>query len=391
MLSERAQEFHAQQLLMELILSHLLDPNPSPLPEVYWRGLTIWALRSSASIAAFLGRSVHRLFLNMHKLTLEACERLAIWFGYHLSNTGFEWPWPAWEHVSQQSDPSHSQRYFVEMALHQGVRLSYYDCVDHVLACAPGLRSLLPNPMILPSFPVEDEESRDRICALIQDKAPFSELLQQANDSLEMVFKCILWRGQKTYSHLFSRLRIYESDIGGALQSMQMPSEIVGWVADFWATSSQHVLVIVDRLLRHFVLNPEHIVAWIFNSYEAQKMSDHSLFTLLNNAVDFAQEHFDETMLSDLMILIIQHFSQLVVSLSAKETLLNERFESFLHRFPRTIGRFSVVIASEAFIGTSRLQSIFAEEAARLQKQIPEPKQVHAEEAEMDEDAYRSE
>jgi hypothetical protein len=61
---------------------------------------------------------------------------------------------------------------------------------------------------------------------------------------------------------LFSRLRIYESDIGGALQSMQMPSEIVGWVADFWATSSQHVLVIVDRLLRHFVLNPEHIVAW---------------------------------------------------------------------------------------------------------------------------------
>jgi hypothetical protein len=67
-------------------------------------------------------------------------------------------------------------------------------------------------------------------------------------------------------------------------------------------------------------------------------------------------------MLSDLMILIIQHFSQLVVSLSAKETLLNERFESFLHRFPRTIGRFSVVIASEAFIGTSRLQSIFAEE-----------------------------
>lgn len=113
--------YSCQQLLIETILSRVLDVNPSSLPGVYWRSLSVWCLRADPKMAVFLGRSVHRLFQKLDALSLAARERFATWFAFHLSNTNFEWPWSAWSEVANVTDPNEPRRYFVQSALHQGI------------------------------------------------------------------------------------------------------------------------------------------------------------------------------------------------------------------------------------------------------------------------------
>ncbi|SPQ99529.1 unnamed protein product (mitochondrion) [Plasmodiophora brassicae] len=274
MLADFITPFNGQQLLIETILSRVLDVNPSSLPGVYWRSLSVWCLRADPKMAVFLGRSVHRLFQKLDALSLAARERFATWFAFHLSNTNFEWPW-----------------YFVQSALHQGVRLCYYECVDDALKDAPSLRPLLPNAEAVPVMTCDDEGKREELCQKIHSRAPFDDLLEVAQNDVELIVNCILWHGQKSYSHFFSRFVLYETEIADRFK--ENPGSLIGVVGKFWAQSPQRIAVIVDKMMRHAVVPYEGVVDWLLGSYYRETAQDVQarsyVFCILHNAIDCAK------------------------------------------------------------------------------------------------------
>ncbi|XXQ37245.1 MIF4G domain-containing protein [Plasmodiophora brassicae] len=291
MLADFITPFNGQQLLIETILSRVLDVNPSSLPGVYWRSLSVWCLRADPKMAVFLGRSVHRLFQKLDALSLAARERFATWFAFHLSNTNFEWPWSAWSEVANVTDPNEPRRYFVQSALHQGVRLCYYECVDDALKDAPSLRPLLPNAEAVPVMTCDDEGKREELCQKIHSRAPFDDLLEVAQNDVELIVNCILWHGQKSYSHFFSRFVLYETEIADRFK--ENPGSLIGVVGKFWAQSPQRIAVIVDKMMRHAVVPYEGVVDWLLGSYYRETAQDVQarsyVFCILHNAIDCAK------------------------------------------------------------------------------------------------------
>lgn len=47
-----------------------------------------------------LGLGMDILYDKIEKMEIEAVDRFSSWFGYHLSNTDYKWPWHAWYYIN---------------------------------------------------------------------------------------------------------------------------------------------------------------------------------------------------------------------------------------------------------------------------------------------------
>lgn len=94
----------------------------------------------------------------------------------------------------------------------------------------------------------DDEGKREELCQKIHSRAPFDDLLEVAQNDVELIVNCILWHGQKSYSHFFSRFVLYETEIADRFK--ENPGSLIGVVGKFWAQSPQRIAVIVDKVGR---------------------------------------------------------------------------------------------------------------------------------------------
>jgi len=86
---------------------------------------------------------------------------------------------------------------------------------------------------------------------------------------LDIFVPTLLMAGSKTYSHAFAYIERYGAVFTKfASNTPQNQAKIVDLVGEFWQDSSQHAMIVLDKLGNARVVNAPSIIAWCFRQKE---------------------------------------------------------------------------------------------------------------------------
>jgi len=275
--------------------------------------------------AGSMALGLHILFQDyLEVLDHGAVTQLANWFGAHLTNTQFTFPyWDAWAGlVAEQEAEDHPQRYFLRRALDVAARQSYVGKVkEHIPA---SLHPYVPedpyslSPYLPRAAAVEEDNAADAAStqilkvlvrhfqAVLQGQMPAAEVQAWLDSSVappaDIATSDPLWR-VTLVAHALSRISddtvahlpaLLEKCLGWFRQLFEADEHqlrMVEALAEVWAGSPQMLLLALNAVMRMHMVLPVNLVAWLVRPETARRYAQDALYhDLFVDAVDRSLE-----------------------------------------------------------------------------------------------------
>jgi nuclear cap-binding protein subunit 1 len=320
-------------LAVEAMLLWLLQTPGRDL--AYLHRLLMQAVQTPKAAAA-LALGVHLLFQDFLEVVDHvAAAQLAEWFGSHLSNTQFAFPyWDVWaravaeEHgadAATLASKDHPQLFFLRRALDVAARHTYVGKVKELVPAA--LHPLVPaepyavSPYLPPSASVEEEATPSdgeppataalkglvrRFKGVLQGEATPAEVqawldalpdpglgLGQADElwRVTLVAHAVSRISDNTVAHLPALLEKCLAWFRVLLESDEAQLRAVEALAEVWAGSPQMLLLALNAAMRLHMILPVNLVGWLTRPETAACFArDARYWDMLCDAVDRSVE-----------------------------------------------------------------------------------------------------
>eukprot|EP00033_Pygsuia_biforma_P000793 GCRY01000925.1.p1 GENE.GCRY01000925.1~~GCRY01000925.1.p1 ORF type:complete len:901 (+),score=278.07 GCRY01000925.1:95-2797(+) len=291
-----------ETLVVDAIFGELFRLPTPPFKPMYYAALLIDACRVSDSLPPVLATAMDRLFKHIHLMDVECVDRFAEWFSVHISNFDFNWAWANWKYAVAPDTPQYARhRQFLQNALERCVRLAYIGRVKkmvpeelypllpadpapkHLFALrAAGFTQDVDEPLTLKARQVEH---------VVRQKMGESELqgwLAEKvgmDDAPKVFFPTLLTLGSKSFSHIIALLERYQRILLSLYKSPEAKLEVLGHVAKFWSASSQHITIVLDRLMTFKIVDGTAVVNWIFGQEGQALFTGYSVWDILDKTI----------------------------------------------------------------------------------------------------------
>lgn len=138
---------------------------------------------------------------------------------------------------------------------------------------------------------VRKKASAEELDAWISDNS-LDTVLNSQLAVLEMLTRCLIVAGAKSYTHMITALDRYYGPLTNLATSCGEEGEatILQVTTDVWATNPQRASMTIDRLMTLRLVSAKSIVSWVFQSAGLQLLQDESesgmAWEILYRAVD---------------------------------------------------------------------------------------------------------
>lgn len=306
--------------LVSVILSTMLRLPKSPHHTIYLTSvIRELCLANGAMMAPPVGLALRNIYTHLDQgLDVEIARRTAEWFSTHLSNFAFQWMWKAW--VPDLELPlTHPKRAFMHRLIELEIRLAYQERILETLpdemvdeTSAPALQ--MPDPV----FPYESpdhplHEQAMEIFNMVNGKEESETVLKRilelaecssANDTIPLEYRriaahCVLQIGARSFSHFLNATERYLHLLRHLAHTAKGRRELLVFVREFWETSSQMRVMVIDKYLQYDLVDYQDVVAIVFDEFSRKPATaaaqgrndrptvwtDFHAWELLNNAL----------------------------------------------------------------------------------------------------------
>eukprot|EP00698_Gefionella_okellyi_P002939 TRINITY_DN12782_c0_g1_i1.p1 TRINITY_DN12782_c0_g1~~TRINITY_DN12782_c0_g1_i1.p1 ORF type:complete len:650 (-),score=113.51 TRINITY_DN12782_c0_g1_i1:334-2244(-) len=276
-----------EHLIVETILNELLALPHSAVRIAYYTAVCVALCKAVPSVPAVLARAMEQLFARLNKMDIECVDRFSEWFAHFVSNFDYKWSWTSWVDAVN-ADPESIHALFVRDTLARCVRLSYLDRVKQSVPAE--LWPLLP-PASVPNYKFQQDErsallkERLRARASAEDITAF--LRSECSDvdmQRDLLLQTMLNVGEKSVSHVMTvlerniaLLKTFMANPGDRVRALQI-------IKDFWATTPQLVVILVDKFMTYQLVDSGSIVTWLFSS-ATEEFNSYYVWEILNNVI----------------------------------------------------------------------------------------------------------
>ncbi|RHY25378.1 hypothetical protein DYB32_008357 [Aphanomyces invadans] len=329
----------AEYILVEALLVSILSA-PAADNMVAYGGAVLFHLlkQESKTIQSAFAILVELLFRRVPLMPMNVVDTFVRLFALFLSNFEYKWPWAHWNYVlDAQADDA--QRLFVSAVIERCVRLSYR---QH-------MQSILPETfhMLLPPVPVHVirfRQAEGGDATMSSDGARYEQVFgkikaregttaieawidAQCKDvGLEMAVAALLDAGSATFTHFRTLLDKYLPVLMHAIDAngdggVDRQVVVIATVSSVWEQSPQHVILILNILLRHRVLSPVAIVSWLFGADAVQQYSWPYVWEILDHTMRYALEQrpaADTAAVDELFVAVFEGLSRVIAAHKAQ-------------------------------------------------------------------------
>ncbi|KAF2069159.1 hypothetical protein CYY_009519 [Polysphondylium violaceum] len=296
--------FDIGDIVVETLLSEMfMLPKPT-FKEIYYSLIFIDLFKSQPSIVPVFAYAINTLFESIDKLDIEIIDRFALTFAHHLSNFDYKWIWADWrtslptyvaapqegangEEKAEQQDPNlvEFKVLFIKRVLQSLCRLSYLDKIKS--SVPPEYYPYLPpapGPIFrFPSSTNPQEESKEMVAESHQlllsfkTKDPLEKIISYISsispsiNQPELLTKCILKNGSISFSHLTYAVERYITLFKTILKNEADRQECIRAIFEFWATSHQHIVIVLDKFITFKIINPLDSILFLLNKENYQQ------------------------------------------------------------------------------------------------------------------------
>jgi len=297
--------FDIGDIVVETLLSEMyMLPKPT-FKEIYYSLIFIDLFKSQPSIVPVFAYAINTLFENIDKLDIEIIDRFALTFAHHLSNFDYKWIWQDWrtslptyvpqegsggedkQEMEAQQDPNlvEFKVLFIKRVLQSLCRLSYLDKIKSSVP-AEYYSFLPPAPGPIFKFPSKsnpEEESKEMVAESHQlllsfkTKEPLEKIISHISsissevNQPELLTKCILKNGSISFSHLTYAVERYITLFKTVLKNESDRQECIRSIFEFWQTSHQHIVIVLDKFITFKIINPLDSILFLLNKENYQQ------------------------------------------------------------------------------------------------------------------------
>lgn len=295
-----------QPLILEVLFAELFHlPLPARREPFYMAFIADLCLNKD--FPPVLAQGINLLFQRVEHMDAEVFTRFVTWFSHHLSNFDWKWEWRAWAPSLVTSEPKAG---FVRETLEKMTRLSYFERIKRSLP--EELYSYLP-PTPTPRFRFRQNDAHDaenyaKVAAqTLMDKMQTKESDEsvldwlstvrfgQENDSpeqleknkIDTVVQCMFQMGAKSLSHFLNTVERYLKvlqELTGGANRVRARLIVAGSIAEFWRDSSQHIVLLMDKLMAYNIIDNTCIVNWIFDQ-QTTRFTRNYIWEILHNTI----------------------------------------------------------------------------------------------------------
>ena len=267
-----------EKVICQVLFGKLLRSSKSKCSVItYYEVLLVDSCRLSRMFPPMMARSLMKLVtgINDFETDLEVLERLAGWFAHHLSHYDFKWNWAEWKEIVDSSAESNCKRIFLRLLIFKLLLLSYQEKMQAVLP--DFMLKMMPS---LSSAAKPSASFNDALLEFMKKRPTIDEIREHlARESIPIqdLFEVFLFLGSKTFSHLSSATDRYACLFRDS--SVDSQRQFLSTVSLFWADNLQNFHLVLDKLVRHQVIQADVLVEWLFE--QVNKSDDFEVEVLL--------------------------------------------------------------------------------------------------------------
>eukprot|EP01133_Synstelium_polycarpum_P011019 gene11019-12844_t len=297
-------------IVVETILAEAFRLPHSAFKPIYYSVMFVDLFKEQhATIIPVFAYAITTLYDNLDHLDQEVVDRFSLMFAHHLSNFEYKWVWSDWA-TSLSPDTEVTllvrlQRRFITQLLESIVRLCYLDKIKTILpveyhpylptAPQPSFK-FLPTPGSMEEEPKEMVTQSHKLLLLFKTKEPLDTIIEhvtaipQGENSrvnvVELVTKCILHIGSTSFSHLSYAIERYVTLFKTIIKSNEDRAQCLLSATTFWASSHQHVAIVVDKLITYKILQPIDPIAWLISPDTSLNVTDYYIWEIIYNCIE---------------------------------------------------------------------------------------------------------
>jgi len=288
-----------EHLFTETIFSQMFRLPKPPFRNLYYGALFIELCKNRReTFPPVLAEAIRILYDRLEELDVECFCIFTDWFAFHLSNFDYKWNWNDWVDVVDKED---SRQYlFIKEALERAVRLSYFERIQRTIP--EELHPLMPEKSA-PNFAYSNEssefyasaktlftkmkskESAEDLKSWLDDEVYSSNKFLHS-DKISLIVNCLLLAGSKSFSHLLNFLERYILLLKSHISDNQQQMQCINVIHNFWRTSPQNVIIVLNKFLTYRVLDPTSIANWVFSEPIITLGKRQYIWEILNKTVD---------------------------------------------------------------------------------------------------------
>ncbi|GAM22055.1 hypothetical protein SAMD00019534_052300 [Acytostelium subglobosum LB1] len=295
-------------IVVETILSEAFRLPQSQFKSIYYSVLFVDLFKDQhATIIPVFAYAINMLYENIDQLDVEAVSRFALMFAHHLSNYEYKWVWADWSTaITTTPDADNEllvslQRKFLKHLLESIVRLSYLDKIKQLLPQEyhPYLPSAPTANFKFPKPDFADEEIKEmvaqshRLLLMFKQKDPIENIIQyvaalptEQVNVVDLVTKCILHLGSTSFSHLTYAVERYVTLFKTNIKSTEDRHQCIKSTVEFWRSSHQHIVIVIDKLITYKILSPIDPVTYLVSGSHSDAVTDPYVWEIINNSIE---------------------------------------------------------------------------------------------------------
>lgn len=275
-----------EYIITEVLFGYILQLPSSPQVMVYYGSLFIELCKSLPStFPQILLQTSPLIYNRLEKINSVCLNKFARWFAYHLSNYKYQWDWSIWSSCLD-APPDHPSTRFVIEVITRCLRLS---CYEEFVELVPKEFSVLVPPEPSPQFKYSEEkgatlpeytlstqlleairskESTEKLSAIL-DSLPTVCAELEGNEAalletkVSLLTHCVLHVGSKTISHCSLALHKFRPLFLELLKPDTAKLACLKAAAEFYATNSQLLTLVVDKMLRMQIVDSMAVLEWL--------------------------------------------------------------------------------------------------------------------------------
>lgn len=126
------------------------------------------------------------------------------------------------------------------------------------------------------------KEPSEEIIELLEGET-FSKFT--SDERLQITVQCILKQGSKSFSHLCAVLERNLTVFQKFVTSNDSKMTVLRTVREIWNNSSQHMIILLDRLMTYRIVDNTSIVNWLFSTEEQPHFTKGYMWDILRNTI----------------------------------------------------------------------------------------------------------
>lgn len=295
-----ASRLPADYFIVEVILAELFYlPKPRNL-EIFHTSLLIELCKlKNKTLPPVLVQGMELLFERLDTMNTSCVERFSSFFAHILSNFSFRWTWNDWISAAKL-DRLHPKQVFVREALLKLLRLSFY---DQIVGLSDDLKPFLPpRPDPIAKYSPQDESLPSSVVQLleaVQDGisareptiAPLDDVPQVDEypgdlAKVNFFFNVFFNATSATITHFVSKLSRMSQSLTSLIESEEAQITVLRTLYEVWQNHQQFMVVAVERLLTHKLIDPAAIVAWIFSDHMSNDFMSFYVWEIIHKTVE---------------------------------------------------------------------------------------------------------